>query len=276
MATRAAAFQRARAEARRLLHEAGVTTPAHIDVETIARAQGAELVYGLLRGATARVMRIGAKGLARIRVSDRITHPGVQRFSIAHELGHLVLGHELPTVADSVDPATVVARACERKRRNGIDPEAEANAFAAELLMPERLTRRRCEVSPVCLAPVRGIAQDFRTSLSASAIRFAELTSERCAAIYSERGAVSWAVPSPTFATTIARGARLDRASVAHDYFRTGAIDDRPQAVPAEAWIDDSSDVEIVEHSAALPDLGAVITLLWVPESVAPRLGMFE
>ena len=276
MAARAGTFHRARAAARRLLHEAGVTAPAHIDVEVIARAQGAEIVYGDLRGANARVMRIGSKGVARIRVSDRITHPGVQRFSIAHELGHLVLGHELPAVADSIDPATVVARACERKRRNGVDPEAEANTFGAELLMPEPLTRRRCEVSPVCLGPVRGIAQDFRTSLSASAIRFVELTSERCAAVYSEKGSVSWAVHSPTFTATIPRGTPLDRNSVAHDYFRTGTLDERAQPVPAAAWIDHSGDAEIIEHSAALPDLRAVVSLLWVPESVAPRLRMFE
>jgi hypothetical protein len=250
--------------------------PAHIDVEAIARAQGAEIVYGHLRGATARVMRIGRNGVARIRVSDRITHPGVQRFSIAHELGHLVLGHELPTVADAVDPATVITRACERTRRNGVDQEAEADAFGAELLMPERLTRRQCEVSPVCLGPVRGIAQEFRTSLSASAIRFVELTSERCAAVYSERGAVSWAVRSPTFTATIERGVPLDRTSLAHDYFRTGTLDVRAQPVPAAAWIDHSGDVEIIEHSAALPDLRAVVSLLWVPESVAPRLRMFE
>src|SRR5262249_4609922 len=156
------------------------------------------------------------------------------------------------------------------------DHEAEANAFAAELLMPERLTRRRCEVSPVCLGPVRHIAHEFRTSLSASAIRFVELTSERCATVYSERGVVSWAVHSPTFTATIAGGVPLDRASVAHDYFRTGTLDERAQPVPAGAWIDDAGDVEIVEHSAALDDLGAVVSLLWVPESVAPRLGMFE
>ena len=276
MAGRAAAFPRARREARRLLHEAGVTAPGHIDVEAIARALGAEIVVGPLRGATARLTRIGIRGVPRIRVSDRVTHPGALRFSIAHELGHLVLGHELPTELAAGDPVTVIARACERKSRDGVDPEAEANAFAAELLMPEQLTRRRCEVSPVSLEPARAIAADFRTSLSASAIRFVELTSERCAAVYSERGAVTWAVNSPTFSATIPRGARLDRATVAHDYFRKGMIDDSAQPVPADAWLDHPSDVEIVEHSAALPEVKAVITLLWVPEAVAPRLGMFE
>jgi IrrE N-terminal-like domain len=117
-----AGFPRARAAARRLLYEAGVTAPEHIDVEAIARAQGAEIVHGPLAGAPARVMRIGAR--ARIRVSDRIAHPGVERFSIAHELGHLVLGHELPPAPDSLDAMVYLARACQRRARGGVDPDA--------------------------------------------------------------------------------------------------------------------------------------------------------
>ena len=268
-------FPRAQAEARKLLHDAGVTSPEHIDIETFARARGAEIVDGPLRGATARVMRIGTKRAARIRVSDRIAHPGVRRFSIAHELGHLVLDHELPNAIDSSDPVAFMARACELTKK-GVDVEAEANAFAAELLMPEQFTRRCCEVSPVNLAPVRAIAERFGTSLSASAIRFAELTSERCAAVYSEHGVVRWAVHSPTFTASIPRGIPVDRWSVAYDYFTSRSIDDRAQPVPADAWLETTSDADIIEHSAALPDLDAVITLLWVPEAVAPQLGMYE
>jgi hypothetical protein len=44
---------------------------------------------------------------------------------------------------------------------------------------------------------VRQLAPDFRTSLPASAIRFAELTSERVAAVYSECGAVRWGGTKP-------------------------------------------------------------------------------
>ena len=128
-------FHRARAIARRLLHESGVTKPAHIDVEAVARRQGADIVRGPLLGATARVMRLGTR--ARIRVSDRIEHPGVQRFSIAHELGHLSLDHELPTIAEATDPVSYVARVCARTQRDGVDPESEADVFAAELLMPD-------------------------------------------------------------------------------------------------------------------------------------------
>ena len=57
---------------------------------------------------------------------------------------------------------------------------------------------------------------------------------------------------------------------------RKGAIiEDAPQAVPAAAWLDDSSgDVEIIEHATVLDDLGAVLAMLWVPEAAAAKLAL--
>ncbi|MCE9574533.1 MAG: ImmA/IrrE family metallo-endopeptidase [Deltaproteobacteria bacterium] len=266
---------RARQAARRILERAGVVAPDQIDLEQIARRHGATVVVGPLEGATARLIRVGTGAV--IRVSDRVTHPGARRFSIAHELGHLVLGHVLPRPDAGVADWAIGAAHLRQRGRGEVDPEVEANAFAAELLIPEALARRRCEVSPVDLTPARGIAREFRTSLVASAVRFVELASERCAVVFAERGRVQWAVPSATFTADIPRGVPLDRASVAHDYMRKGAIDDAPQAVPAAAWIDDpTGEVEVIEHATVLDDLGAVLAMLWVPETAAAQLSMTD
>lgn len=53
---------------------------------------------------------------------NKTKHPHRQRFTVAHEIGHLLLGHtkdDIPIDFDSSDPE-----------------EIEANKFAAELLMP--------------------------------------------------------------------------------------------------------------------------------------------
>ncbi len=264
-------LRRARYEARRLLHSSGVRHPDHIDVEEIARAYGVEIVFGKLDGAMARVMRFGSK--VRIRVSDRITNPGAIRFSIAHELGHLVLGHEIPTEADVEQ---FLVRACTRHRGDG-DPEVEANAFAAELLMPRWLVRRLCEISPVDLRPVHRIADDFRTSVVASAVRFAELTHERCAAVYSEHGSVKWMAKSPTFPWRIQRGTRLNASSLAFGYFTKGCIEADPRPVPANTWLAGLSPsqqgADVVEHAELVPELDGVLSLVWIPGATASRLG---
>ena len=266
---------RARAEARRLLARFDIKTNDRIDLDLIARDRRATIVVGPLEGATARVVKVGDEAV--IRVSDRIAHPGVARFSTAHELGHLVLGHALPRPG-GLEPLASWARAAEsasavRLGLLDIDPEREADAFAAELLMPEAQLRRRCEVSPVDLGAARAIARANQPALVARAVRVGALTSERCAVVFAHRGRVQWAFRSASWSAMVPQGMPLDPASMAHDSMRARGIEDVAQAVPASAWIEDPrGDVEIMEHATALPDLRAVLALLWIPEAVAASL----
>ncbi len=253
--------------AKALLHRCGVRAPEHVVVEAFAARLGVEIVEAALDGATAQLVRIGPRTI--VIVADRITDPAARRFSIAHELGHLLLEH--PSRApdelcrpDGSGPHVIPDR----------DYEAEANAFASELLMPSDLLRRSCEVSPVDLEVPRRIAQTYNVSILAAARRFTELASERCAAVFSARREVKWFAPSETFTRDIARGKPLDASSLAFDYFASGAIPDEPQPVPADAWLDTSAEVDIVEHSIFSRELRTVLTMLWIPERAAPRLGM--
>jgi Zn-dependent peptidase ImmA (M78 family) len=84
---------------------------------------------------------IKEKGKAVIAVNNR--HPEVrQRFSLAHELGHLIMhgNYEHLKVEKSIQPRLFT-------RADGIHSldEKEANEFAAELLMPEELIRKDFE-----------------------------------------------------------------------------------------------------------------------------------
>lgn len=266
-----ARMRRARDEARRWLHQLGMRKPEHIDPVVLASELGIEIVQGGLEAATARIFRVGSR--ARIRVSDRIVLPGRRRFTIAHECAHLVLGHTLPRESDLT---SLLSRECQRRKTATEDPEGEANEFAAEFCTPERMVRRHCEVSPVTLAPVRAIAEMFTSSPVASAFRFAELSSERCAAVYAEQGRVKWRKPSPTFPDWIHKGMRLSAASIGFDYFKKGRIDDAAQWVPADAWCEtiDSAlaNVEIMEHAEAVPEWNGVLSMVWIPESAAGEL----
>ncbi|MEJ7598509.1 MAG: ImmA/IrrE family metallo-endopeptidase [Kofleriaceae bacterium] len=257
----------ARRVARGYVYRLGIRAPEHIRIEAIARRMGARVVEGPLDGADAQLVRSGDD--VRVIVSDRITDPGARRWAIAHELGHLVLGHP------SFPPHLLGGPAPQRPTKNHErDYEAEANTFASELLMPYELVSTWCDASPVDLTIPWRIAHAFTMSILATTIRFAELSPERCAAVFSARHQVSWCAPSPTFTRKIERGRRLDPASVAWDFFKTGRIDDRAQPVPADAWFDTSIDVEIVEHSIASEQFGTVLSLLWIPERVAAPLGM--
>src|SRR5687768_7730149 len=119
---------RGRQAARSLLDRLGLGEKP-VDVEALAGRLGARVVRGGLEGAQARMVSDGRRAI--IRVSDQVTHAGAQRFSIAHELGHLMLAHGMRRLAE-----LCAGGALHREGAGAI--EAEANAFAAELLMPER------------------------------------------------------------------------------------------------------------------------------------------
>jgi Zn-dependent peptidase ImmA (M78 family) len=256
---KAAGIENARHVARTLVHRFGVEAARHVFVEGFAARLGVEIVMAQLKGATAQLaVRNGES--ARILLSDRLTNPSIRRFTIGHELGHYVLKHPSPSVSELCDATwrgDSPAGSC--------DPEAEANAFSAEILMPAHVALPICEVNTADLEPVMRIAHRFGMSLQASAIRFTELTQLRCAAVLSQRGFVRWVAPSATFIGTISPGRPIDDRSAVGRYFKTGELCSRMMSVPAVAWIAASNDVAIMEHSVKCPDTGSVLTILWVP-----------
>lgn len=236
--------------------------------EQWASSYGIEIVEAPLDGASAQLIRLA--DIVQIVLPDRITDYCARRFAIMHELYHYLKRHPSPSATMMCRPKWT------RRADDGLHVfETGSNAFAGAVLLPEFLLRRRCEVSPVSLNVPWQIAKEYDVSILTSAIRFAELTSERCAAVFSRKGVVEWSAQSPTFTSTIKKGTRLARESVAWDFHTTGRLDDREQPVPAHAWLDTSADVDIIEHSICSPEHGTVLSLLWVPEAVAPRVGMY-
>lgn len=258
-------IRRARKAATAVHDRLCIRDASDIDVEGIAAVLGLDVRRGRLPGADARL--VGASDIGIIRLSTKIDHEGAQRFSVAHELGHRQLSHRSAAVP-SCEPAAVHGHV-----DRGV--EAEANAFAAELLMPERLLRRRCEVSPLSLEHSRSIAAEFKVSLLAAALRFVELTSERCALVLSRKNRIVWAARSATFSPFIHRERLLGQESGAIDWLLRGCLHVGSQLVPADSWFDHDGDpdAELWEDSVAIDPLGAVLSLLWIEEQSASSLG---
>jgi Zn-dependent peptidase ImmA (M78 family) len=106
-----------------------------------------------------------------------------KRFTVAHELGHLIMHRFTRTHADN----KFGVRFRDGRSSEGTDlEEIEANQFAAELLMPEaivleKVRRRGIGLdygmdSPVAQEQLRNIAEELGVSLQALSIRLANLT----------------------------------------------------------------------------------------------------
>jgi Zn-dependent peptidase ImmA (M78 family) len=129
MSRRTLTQREAEQEARKLLAEASVAGPP-VDVDALARIAGAEVrrrpnspdISGLL-------YRQDDDLIIGVNADDS---PARQRFTIAHEIGHLRL-HKSGFFVDRA------YRASRENLPSDPDEERQANWFAAELLMPETM-----------------------------------------------------------------------------------------------------------------------------------------
>jgi Zn-dependent peptidase ImmA (M78 family) len=197
----------AAAEGLRVWNLYGFKTPTDLVLEDLAFAMGVLVVCGRLENCDARLLRKGERGL--IRVSDAISEPGRRRFAIAHELGHWEL-HKNVSQAVACTSEDMV------KKYKASPEEVEANYFASSLLMPEPLFGPRCDGKRPSVELVRTLADEFGTSLTATAIRIVELSQDYCAVVFSENGRVRWFRASEAFEGAFWQdpGSRLPATSV--------------------------------------------------------------
>jgi Zn-dependent peptidase ImmA (M78 family) len=244
--------------ARRALAELGVKHPAETDIENLAFLRGAIVKRGHLAGAQARLVKRSKNAV--ITISEEITYRPRQRFAIAHELGHLE-AHKTENHIDTCTKEQITERYDQGTER-------EANAFAAEFLMPRSLWDHRVDVAKPTLDVVGVLANEFEVSFVGAAIRFVKLSPERCAAVFSCDGKIQWFARSDDFGHWIERGASLDPYTLAYDFFKKGSVGQRPETVSASAWLTSDpieDDSELIEHCRPIPSLSATLSLLWIP-----------
>lgn len=157
--------------ARKILREVGTGVP--VDIERIIEQHGIDILVQPMEDAVSGMLVI-KDGSASAGVNEK-HHPNRRRFTLAHELGHFLLHRRSARVF--IDASPVFYR--DERAAGGTDSrEIEANRFAAELLMPEKVLREIVGRQPVDLfdeRSVRGLAARFGVSSQAMTIRLTTL-----------------------------------------------------------------------------------------------------
>lgn len=160
-----------RQEVTRILKKQRIRNPP-IPVEEIANALGARVRYSPYEGELAGML-VRGDGQIVIGVNS-IHHPNRQRFTIAHECGHLVL-HKGDV---HIDRSFRINRRDEVSSQ-AVDPdEIEANRFAAELLIPYGMITAdlvKCYIDVENEAEIRQLAQKYQVSVQAMTHRITNL-----------------------------------------------------------------------------------------------------
>ena len=153
-----------------LLDDLRVTAPP-IPVERIAQSLNAQLRYSPLDDELSGMVYV-KEGTPIIGV-NALHHPNRQRFTIAHECGHLILHKAQISKEVHVDKDFPMLMRDSVSAAGVNEMEIEANFFAAELLMPEALLTTALGNEPFDIDDenaVSALARNFK--VSPSAIRF--------------------------------------------------------------------------------------------------------
>jgi Zn-dependent peptidase ImmA (M78 family) len=164
-----------RQQAETLIEKMGVTQ-GPIDVVGIARALGLQVIEEDLGADVSGVLvNDGKQAYICTQKNDSEVR---RRFTIAHEIGHYLLGHQFQAGEHvHVDKGHFISQRGPRSSA-GIDPmEIEANQFAASLLMPIRLIRQQVAElgAPLLDSNVSQLAKKFKVSEQAMTIRLSAL-----------------------------------------------------------------------------------------------------
>jgi Zn-dependent peptidase ImmA (M78 family) len=239
----------------RILKEFDFPHPRELDLKDLAMDRNVFVREGDIKGAEGRLLRKGKSGVIHIRKG--IIPEGRRRFTIAHELGHWELhANYSQFLCDAED-----------MRDYGRSPlEMEANCFAAELLMPSSHFRSACGTQEPSMALIESLADDFQTTLTSTAIRFADVTRRRLVVVYFEGGQVRWSYSDPKkhLPFVVARrplpqfsSATLDESEVANGMDHYEDADWFPQLA--------SKTEDVYEETKRMRSLNGGLTLLWFP-----------
>lgn len=254
-------FSRGPVFARTLIEELGgprdpeaIAHELHLEVQEV-RSSGFD-------GALVRPINLP---IGTILLRDSIREPGRRAFTIAHEIGHFVIpGHEQAQLVCSTDD---IGNWSDQTK----ELEREADEFAAELLMPLTVVQPIVRAANPSLSLIEKIADVSKASLSAAAWRYCDVTSQRCAVVWSTHGVVSWWKRSEEFGYWIKKGAQVQRGTIAFDCFSSRPVPNEPRSIEASLWIQSNAiipEAQLQEQSRFLPYYESVISLLWLDQRI--------
>ena len=198
--------------------------------------------------------------------NDRVQSSGRINFTIAHELGHYLL-HRKEEDAFRCSTEDLLDWGSTARQR-----EADADKFAAMLLMPLDDYRKQVESAKVDIDLLGACADRYGVSLVAAIRQWIEFTPLRAVLVVSNDGFINWSWSSRNALRTGARfrfsketipipEGSLAAQAIRHPDERTGI------ELPARVWFkEEPADMSLREMRVVSDQYELVITLLILPD----------
>lgn len=186
-----------------------------------------------------------------------------RRFSICHEIGHLVLG--LSSNHEAIPPWSYAKRD---------ENEVWCDMFAAELLMPYEDFKASVDGEEPSFELVERLRDQYRTSFPATASRVAAVSDYPCAFVTMDAKVLRYAarsVPLKRLNAWIAPRTPIPPGSLVHGVVAEGEREGGPGTVDQDVWfVDWPKGYDLTEIARHYPEYDQAFSLLWFEEDDGP------
>lgn len=247
------------AKANIIIQEYGISSPDEIELEVIAFDRGLIIQEKELIGCEGRLINNQSHGL--IIINKSIRESGKKRFIIAHEMGHFELQKGKTSFSICEESSFI------NWNKNG-PQENEANIFASEMLFPRKIFSEFCKGKKLSKDLIIDLANNFACSLSATALRYADVGNIPIAVIFSQDKQIKWYRCHKDFPFQfVDLRVPVNSFSFAFDYYNKKGVPNDPQEIISDAWFTKDfrfkSQHKLLEQNIPIPSYNAVLSLVW-------------
>lgn len=255
--------------AKRLLNEIGYDEITNLSMKLFVSGLGATLIEEKLNNSDGKIVRGKSKTL--IKINSEIKYEKKKRFTIAHEVGHYLM-HEKTEVHNDNSNTLNWFNNAENQLKKGIQ-EWEANDFAAELLMPEKIFRFEAQNKVFSPELLKFLSERFKTSITSTVFRYMQLDLSPIFIVFIHNGKVKYWVKSSSCYIWIKDITKLPppEDSVALEYINadyefiyTGK--EKAQTIFKSTWCilsENETDTEFYEYCIPTKQYKTIISVIW-------------
>jgi Zn-dependent peptidase ImmA (M78 family) len=256
-------------KAKEVLKDIGFEEITNIPFATLVGAFGATYMETEMDNADGKIIRGTSKTI--IKINSCIRNPEKKRFTVAHELGHLLLHDRLELHKDTGSSLNWFQHT-EKQAKRGIQ-EWEANDFAAELLMPENLFREVCADKSFSPQLLMELSVRFQTSITSVIFRYYQLDLHPVFIVYIHKGIVKYWLKSTDLIVYVSDYLKLPppEDSVAQEYLENNYAtlytkEENTQEIYKSTWFTlprDELDQPFYEYCIPMKKYETLLSVVW-------------
>lgn len=256
--------------AQELLDSCGLDEITDLPMDLFIAGLGAILIEEDLTHCDGKI--IFGMNKAVIKVNSQIQFPERKRFVAAHEIGHLMMHKNMQLPEDIFSNFNIIA-GMEKSLINGTQ-ELEANEFASELLMPEKLFLKEAIGKKFTPLLIKNLSERFKTSLTATVFKYLQYDLHPICIVFVENGRVKYWKKSEAMKVWISDYTRLAPPSdsvaaeyIQNDYAFMYKLEEKAQTIKKSTWFKlndyNDEDPNFFEYCIPTKRHKTILSIIW-------------